>query len=202
MSEKIESKRPYHHGDLKRVMIDTALEMLTESKGWQFTLREIARRAEVSHAAPYKHFSDKNALLTELALIGFDRLRSELQTALEKVTHPAQKFYVAGETYIRFGIANPSLFKLMFSMDADGGSNKIHLSERPLSAIGILFDILKTGQEQEVFKSRPLEAQVAASWAQVHGLTMLSIDGLLLEEKVGKSAVDSALNILLEGIQQ
>ena len=66
--------RPYHHGDLKRVVIETAQAMLREDKGWQFTLREVARRAGVSHAAPYKHFPDKSALLAELAALGFHQL--------------------------------------------------------------------------------------------------------------------------------
>src|SRR3954464_15000445 len=76
--------RPYHHGDLRRALIETALDMLAEEKGWQFTLREVARRAGVSHAAPYKHFPDKAALLAELAMIGFDRLRESLSVAKPK----------------------------------------------------------------------------------------------------------------------
>ena len=73
--------RPYHHGDLRRTVIDTAIAMLDERAGPQFTLREVARRAGVSHAAPYKHFPDKAALLTEIALIGLDRLRDALRAA-------------------------------------------------------------------------------------------------------------------------
>ena len=73
--------RPYHHGDLRRALIETAMGMLHEDKGWQFTLREVARRAGVSHAAPYKHFPDKAALLAEMALLGFDRLRQATMTA-------------------------------------------------------------------------------------------------------------------------
>src|SRR5215813_13027360 len=68
------NERPYHHGDLKRVVIETAQDMLRKEKGWQFTLREVARRAGVSHAAPYKHFPDKGALLTELVIQGFEQL--------------------------------------------------------------------------------------------------------------------------------
>ena len=75
------TNRPYHHGDLRRTVIETAMAMLHEDKGWQFTLREVARRAGVSHAAPYKHFPDKAALLSEMALIGFDRLREALTAA-------------------------------------------------------------------------------------------------------------------------
>src|SRR5688572_11929785 len=81
MTMKETEKRPYHHGDLRQAVIDTAIQMLDEGDGWQFTLREIARRANVSHAAPYKHFADKAALLAEITLIGFDRLREALTAA-------------------------------------------------------------------------------------------------------------------------
>ena len=74
-------ERPYHHGDLKRALLETAEQMLQEDRHWQFTLREVARRAGVSHMAPYNHFQDKNALLAELAMVGFDRLREALTAA-------------------------------------------------------------------------------------------------------------------------
>ena len=77
MTDDLPARR-YHHGDLRRTIIETAQDMLREDKGWEFTLREIARRAGVSHAAPYKHFPDKSALLTELAKIGFDQLAAAL----------------------------------------------------------------------------------------------------------------------------
>src|SRR5262245_50370273 len=112
--------RPYHHGDLKRAVIDTALEMLREDKGWQFTLREVARRAGVSHAAPYKHFPAKGALLAEIAALGFDELRRAGAAAIAKPHRSSRAEYVAAaRAYIGFGTANPSLYRLMFSADVD-----------------------------------------------------------------------------------
>ena len=104
--------RPYHHGDLRRVVIETAQEMLREDKGWQFTLREVARRAGVSHAAPYKHFPDKSALLAELATLGFNRAsRDDLPSAIERPLRSARaEFLAAAKAYIHFGTANPSLY--------------------------------------------------------------------------------------------
>ena len=75
------TERPYHHGDLRRTVIETAMAMLNEEKDWQFTLREVARRAGVSHAAPYKHFPDKAALLAEMALLGLDRKSTRLNSS-------------------------------------------------------------------------------------------------------------------------
>jgi AcrR family transcriptional regulator len=202
MSESNEAKRPYHHGNLKKVIVDTALGMLAENNGWHFTMREVARRAEVSHAAPYKHFPDKSSLLAELALIGFDLLRANLKMALKSAgMQPVDRFFVAGKTYIQFGLTNPSLYKLMFSAEANAGSSQVHLDERAMSALGVLLEVLESGQNQKVFKRRSLNDQTAACWAQVHGLTMLSIDGLLYEEKVGGNAIDGALRTLLEGLK-
>src|SRR3954470_22592715 len=75
---------PYHHGDLRRALIDTALTMVTEEGAWDFTLREVARRTGVSHMAPYNHFEDKSALLAEVAALGFRALRREMERAAHR----------------------------------------------------------------------------------------------------------------------
>jgi len=192
--------RPYHHGDLRRTIVETASAMLSEDKGWQFTLREVARRAGVSHAAPYKHFPDKAALLLELALHGFDQLGQELKAAITPRPRSARKEFLAvGGAYIAFGVSNPALYRLMFSSNA-GDPRVAHLSERALSALGVLLDVLTRGQESGAFRRRPLQGQAAACWAQVHGITMLSIEGLLMPEKVGSAPVQAALDTLLDGV--
>ncbi|CAN7530363.1 TetR/AcrR family transcriptional regulator [Duganella sp. LjRoot269] len=193
-------ERPYHHGDLRRAIVETASAMLREDKGWQFTMREVARRAGVSHAAPYKHFPDKAALLLELALRGFDQLGQELKAAIVPRPRSARKEFLAvGGAYIAFGMSNPALYRLMFSSDA-GDLQVAHISESALSALGVLLDVLARGQESGAFRRRPLQGQAAACWAQVHGLTMLSIDGLLMPEKVGSAPVQAALDTLLDGV--
>jgi AcrR family transcriptional regulator len=174
--------------------------MLREEKGWQFTMREVARRAGVSHTAPYKHFPDKAALLLELALLGFDQLGQEMRAARTPRQPSARKELLAiAAAYIAFGVGNPSLYRLMFSRDA-GDQQVAHLSERALSALGVLMDLLARGQESGDFRRRPLQGQAAACWAQVHGITMLSIEGLLMPEKVGSTPVQAALDTLLDGV--
>jgi AcrR family transcriptional regulator len=198
--EPTNSHRPYHHGDLRRVILETAQAMLQEQKGWQFTLREVARRASVSHAAPYKHFPDKASLLLELALRGFDQLKGSMEAAITPRPRSARKELLAvGHAYIAFGLANPSLYHLMFSRDA-GESPIAHLSERALGSFQVVLDVLTRGQQSEAFKRRPVRAQGAACWAIVHGLTLLSLEGLLAPEKVGVTPVQAALDTLLEGV--
>jgi len=195
------SSRPYHHGDLRRVVIETAQDMLREEKGWQFTLREVARRAGVSHAAPYKHFPEKSALLAELAALGFDQLRSEIAGALERPLRSARaEFIAAAKAYIHFGTTNPSLYRLMFSGDVDKTAHA-KLEEASAGAFAELLAILERGQVGEAFKKQPVHGQAAAAWALVHGLTMLAIDGQLLPQKVGAKPIDAALTSMLEGLE-
>ena len=192
--------RPYHHGDLKRALIETALGMLVEGEGWQFTLREVARRAGVSHGAPYKHFADKAALLAEMAIIGYMQLREALLVALrgEEKAPPSDLVAVA-EAYIDFGLANGALYRLMFSLDIKKVENA-GLSAASFATFEVLSEILIRGQRGGAFKLRPIEAQAAACWALVHGLTTLELDRQLTAEKVGPKPIEAALASLLEGI--
>ena len=195
------TKRPYHHGDLRRAIIETAIGMLDEDKGWQFTLREVARRAGVSHAAPYKHFPDKAALLAELALIGFDRLHAAVTAARpEPGGSLRDEFLAMAQAYVRFGVSSPNLYRLMFSADA-GSAADVHLNARALAALDVLTEFIARGQHQGWLRPRDVSGQVAACWAQMHGLTLLAIDKLLLPEKVGLDAVGAALATLLEGLE-
>jgi AcrR family transcriptional regulator len=191
-------ERPYHHGDLKRALLETAEQMLQEDRHWQFTLREVARRAGVSHMAPYNHFADKNALMAELAMVGFDRLRDSLAAARPRKPRALrQDFFDLGRAYVRFGEAHPNLYRLMFSQDV---RRDTHLNARALGAFGVLLELLERGQEEGVLRRRRLQSQAAACWAEVHGITMLVIDGLFVPEKVGQNAIDEALTTLFEGL--
>lgn len=193
-------RRSYHHGDLHRALIDTALAMLAADQNWTFTLREVARRTGVSHAAPYKHFQDKDALLRELARIGFVRLEQAMVAALSSGPLSARGKFVAGaQACIAFAQHNPGLYRLMFSADADKAADP-RLHEAAMATFGVLLRLLQEGQQDGSFRAVALTALAAASWAQVHGLAMLAMNGQLLEEKVGPDPVQAALEVLLDGL--
>lgn len=195
------NERPYHHGDLKNAIIETAMDMLKEAKGWEFTLREVSRRAGVSHAAPYKHFPDKSALLVEIALIGFDRLRDILTSSItDQNISLRDEIFMMAKSYIDFAHDNPSLYRLMFSAVTDQ-TRVIHLNERALSALGVVIELLERGQTAGLIRKHNVLGQATACWAQMHGLALLSIDGRLIPEKVGPNAIENALITLLEGLE-
>ncbi|MCW3478731.1 TetR/AcrR family transcriptional regulator [Neisseriaceae bacterium JH1-16] len=198
-SAECAEQKPYHHGDLRRVVIDTALDMLQEQKGWQFTLREIARRASVSHSAPYRHFPDKASLLHELALIGFDRLRDELLAALDPTLGAPIHLQALAYAHLAFGTRNPDLYRLMFNADA-GEPSDIHLDPRTQAPFLLVIDVLERGQREGTIRRRSALGQATACWAHLHGLTMLAIDGRLVPEKVGDHAIEDALATLFDGL--
>ncbi|ATU72454.1 transcriptional regulator [Gluconacetobacter sp. SXCC-1] len=192
--------RPYHHGDLRRALIGTALDMLATDQNWTFTLREVARRTGVSHAAPYKHFRDREMLLRELARIGFVRLGESMTEAMSLgLASTRARFTAAAQACIRFACQNPGLYRLMFSSDADKTIDP-QLHDAAMDTFGILLRLLRDGQQDGSFRPVAVSALAAASWAQVHGLAMLAISNQLLEEKVGSAPVPASLDVLLDGM--
>jgi len=147
------------------------------------------------------HFPDKAASLAEMALIGFDRLREALTAEKPDAANSLQdEFFAVARSYIRFGTSNPALYRLMFSEDA-GKAGDVHLSGRALAAFGVLIELLERGQITGTLRKRDVRGQAAACWAQMHGITLLTIDGLLLPEKLGPNTPDAAFSTLLEGLE-
>lgn len=198
-SDEIREAKPYHHGDLRRTIIDTALATLKEQQGWQFTLREIARRAQVSHSAPYRHFPDKGALLYELALLGFERLNAAMQDSMGPTMSAPERLQAMAYAYLAFGEENPDLYRLMFSTQA-GDPAQIHVDPRAQAPFYLVIEVLERGQAEGTIRARSALGQATASWAHLHGLTLLSIDGRLLPAKVGDHAIEDALTTLLDGL--
>ena len=107
-------KRPYHHGDLKRALLDAALELVRTKGAEAFTLREVARRAGVSHNAPYRHFRDRGELLAAVAIEGYERLTQSMVKAAESAADPAERFLQCGFGFLQFALLYPEHFKVIF----------------------------------------------------------------------------------------
>ena len=106
--------RPYHHGDLRNGLLEAARAILEEQSLGALTLRAVARRAGVSHAAPYRHFPNHEALLVELSIEGFDELRDAIAEAAKAQGSESDKIASIGAAYMRFVAARPALARLMF----------------------------------------------------------------------------------------
>src|SRR4051812_39417088 len=104
MAKAPPSERPYHHGDLRRMMVKAALEILSESQNLEFSLRELARRADVSHNAPYKHFADKRDLLAAVSAAGFEILAERMALQVKEHKTPRDQLFAILRAYIDHGV--------------------------------------------------------------------------------------------------
>jgi AcrR family transcriptional regulator len=144
----------YHHGDLRKTVLQKASDILEKEGLGALSLREVARRAGVSHNAPYRHFPDRESLLAALVEEGFQMFAAEL------ARRPKREM---GEAYVGFALAHPQRFRLMF-----GGTVK--LSQRDRRAYEALLESFSDLGEDAQYAA-------AAAWALVHGLAHLLLDG-------------------------
>lgn len=178
----------YHHGDLRRSLVESALAILSERQGWDFSLREVARRAGVSHNAPYAHFAGKQELLAALAIAGFDTLRRNMLAAAAIAPGASDALLAIGQAYAVFGSENPAHYRLMFGptlIGEDATSRDVAAAAATTRAV--LGDTIRRGAVDGVFSvdladEGDIAAASVATWALVHGLTMLHIDRLVAAE--------------------
>lgn len=173
-------EQSYHHGDLKNALVTAGLELLASDGVERLTLREVARRARVSHTAPYRHFANKEALLAGIAEDGFAQLTATLQTALRAApattTSATAQVVAGGLAYVQFAQQQPAIFRLMFSQIVGDRSQHPALHLAAKRAFTTLQDAVVAGQQQGEFVGSPADQLTMALWAMVHGLAMLVID--------------------------
>jgi AcrR family transcriptional regulator len=199
--------RPYHHGNLGPALVEAALALLDETQDWGFSLREVARRAGVSHNAPYKHFPEKRDLLAAIAARGFEALAERTLSSLEGLTDARVRLLACGRAFVACGIANPALYRLMFSAvltSPDAGRPAIEKAAAA-KARAILDATVADAVRSGAFPSsmaNPREGAAAslAMWSILHGLTMLAIDDFVGPPKDVETLVDPILGALLNGI--
>jgi AcrR family transcriptional regulator len=177
MSTSSRARRAYHHGDLEVALTRAAGKILEKEGVEALSLREVARRAGVSHNAPYRHFSDREALLAALAEEGFEQLGAAQRKAAE-----AGGLRAMGEAYIQFALLNPQRFRLMF-----GGRIAIARHARLREVATKAFAGLSGALSMRVPEAQGARDASIAAWALVHGLAQLLLgDRIAAEAKGGR----------------
>jgi AcrR family transcriptional regulator len=165
------SKATYHHGDLRAECVRAAVELLEESGETALSLRAVARRAGVSPAAPYRHYADREALVSAVAAVGYRELAGQLAAA-----HPspstAEQLASVAVAYVQFALDRPALFRIMFGEPCDRDND-----ERVAATAAV--SLYVRGIVERVFPDADAEAMATAIWAVVHGLAFLHLDGKL-----------------------
>ena len=169
----------YHHGDLSRSLLQEALRTIEKGGVAALTLRSVGEKLGVSRTALYRHFADKSALLAAVATEGFRTLRHETQHAWDAQGGGRKGFEAMGEAYVRFAVAHPSHYRVMFGGYVRNAAPDSDLASEGAGAFQVLVDAIVSQQRDGLVRAdNPLElAQYI--WANVHGIAMLAIDGQL-----------------------
>jgi AcrR family transcriptional regulator len=176
MPNSIREASTYHHGDLRAALIDAAVALIAEHGVQGLSLRECARRAGVSHAAPYRHFAEKNDLLLAIAQQGFGWLAEAGRAAMTGVTGARERLEAYGVAYVRFAVTHPVHHRVMFS-EALGGPHT-QKGDEPS------FQLLVEAATQAVGPDDPPLLAAVSAWSLPHGLAMLILDGRIPPELV------------------
>ena len=166
----VNTPRGYHHGDLRRALVEAGFEILETEGREALTLRSVSDRTGVSKMAPYRHFADKSALLTAIGQHGFVLLRDRLKQADER-DDPREALVDLAVAHIQFAVEHPDLFRLMFGPDPQIGGDRAELAANPDTSFGILAQRIRA-----VFPTPEIEVVTLTCWSFVHGLATLAID--------------------------
>lgn len=172
------TKAAYHHGDLRRSLLDAALGLVASHGVPGFTLREAARAANVSHNAPYRHFPSRTHLLIELAIEGQGQLLNALKAAVARTADHRERIVRMGIAYMEFAIAHAAHFRVMFSSDV--ARNRTEDLTAAQSATFEFFESELLASEQAgLIRKGAVQQHALVGWSALHGAAMLVLDGVL-----------------------
>lgn len=175
----VQARRDYHHGDLRSALLDSVGRIVREQGPAFVSIREVARRARVSHAAPSHHFGNKSGLLTAFAAQGFHRLADTVgeTIAASRAATPPDVLAAMGRAYVRFALEHPEHFAIMFRLELldEHDAELVRASDRAYDA---LMATTRAAKAQGMLDADPTIA-AAAAWSLVHGLATLWHSGRL-----------------------
>lgn len=166
--------RPYHHGDLRRALVEAACRLLEAEGPGALSLRAVAREAGVSPAAPYHHFKDKNELLDAVAHEGWEKLDLAFQEARKGADDLRDKVVELGVAYVRFARQHPDLYRIMYDRSRDQADMPEHVHENEDSAYHRVKEVLVAAGADPADEVG-LELATIACWCAAHGLAEMSV---------------------------
>ena len=181
--------KPYHHGNLREALLDAALRLISEVGPTAFTLREVARRAGVSHNAPYRHFRDRDELMAAVSTQGYEELTRALLEAGDHESRALAQLQAAGLAYVRFALRRPEHFTVMFDAPASKPSEKLcfnpakmkikypQAAEAAEQSFRTLMNYVAACQQEGALPAGDTKQLALLTWSIVHGIAKLAITG-------------------------
>ena len=188
-------KATYHHGDLRRALLEAAIAILHEEGASALTLRSVARRAGVSHAAPKNHFADLAALLQAVAVVGFEALTAAMRQAKARETDPLAEVLAIGDAYVRFALGSVGHFRAMFHPALGDRAPGSPLDEASRVTFDVLVSSIGAAQAVNVVRAGDTQELSLAAWSLVHGLSTLAVDRHLERKGFTSSPTELAQTI-------
>jgi AcrR family transcriptional regulator len=182
-------QKPYHHGNLREALLKAALQLISEVGPTAFTLREVARRAGVSHNAPYRHFRDRDELMAAVSTQGYGELTRAMLDAVEQESSALERLKRAGLAYVRFALRRPEHFTVMFDAPASKPSEKLcfnpskmktkypQAAEAAEQSFRTLVSFVEVCQQEGVLPAGDTKELALLAWSMVHGIAKLAITG-------------------------
>jgi AcrR family transcriptional regulator len=190
------ARKAYHHGDLRGALLDAASTQLEAEGPAGLSLRKLGRQLGVTPGAPYRHFEDKDALLAALAAEGYRTLGAEMLRSADEARDAEERLKQAGTGYVRFALAHPELFRLMFGWMPSRDIPE--LCEAGDATFALFEGVVQSCADEGLLSGGPREAGLVA-WSAVHGAAFLLIDGRLQMDEPNPSA-ECILDLIHEGI--
>jgi AcrR family transcriptional regulator len=191
---------PYHHENLRQTLLQAAVALICEVGPRDFTLREVARRAGVSHNAPYRHFPAKDDLLVAVATEGFDRLTSLMQKSSARGKNALERLQLCGRGYVYFALHWPHHFLVMFDLPK---TSHERCNDEPVgkNAFDVLMGCIMAAQQSGDLPAGDPLPQAWTAWSLVHGIAKLAVSGNLpLSHRATLDFTRRATDVLSRGL--
>jgi AcrR family transcriptional regulator len=193
--------KPYHHGRLREALLEAAIQLIAEVGPAGFSLREVARRAGVSHNAPYRHFPEQKDLLAAVAAQGFRELNQAMLDAVKRHRNSVSRLKRAGLTYVEFALGRPEHFTVMFDVPVASKQEDPCDAEAAEQAFGTLLGLVKHCQDEGRLPAGDTRQFALLAWSMVHGIAKLAIARRLPHEstadilKFARFVIDQSLPV-------
>jgi len=172
------AKSAYHHGDLKNALIEAGIEVLAKEGVGALSLRQVARKAGVSHAAPYAHFADKQALIAAISIEGYRTLYDKLAGVVQQYDgDPMRQLVEIAWAYTDFALTDTDHFKITFSGVLEKEKDYPAFVEISKKSFNLVVEIVAACQEKDILPDGPSDLIAVSLWGMLHGLVSLVLEG-------------------------
>ncbi|MBZ0310467.1 MAG: TetR/AcrR family transcriptional regulator [Anaerolineae bacterium] len=192
----------YHHGDLKNALIQAGIEILSKEGVQSLSLRSVAKRAGVSHAAPYAHFADKQALIAAIATEGYTKLYNKLAAAQETSTDPLKRLFATADSYLQFALDEPDHFKITFSGVVEAEKNYPEYVEQSQRCFVLVVALVKECQKDALLMEGDTHLMAVSIWSCIHGFAQLLLGNQLPSSLMAQYSIHDVFHFHLQQVLQ